>query len=366
MRSLVALLSIGCAFSSFAFSLDASTTDPARDRPSPLASLSKSSYEQRRAQRSVLGKPLAQPSHVLNGRDDAELTQSSFEQPSSNSFWPEGRPSATSSTLINSIDTINTIVPFAPCSTPPAPSNAAERQSNVDVDARMPTGLTDSDRIHCLESPHCLLCPPVPPPPPPMNDNSSIDNADGAQVAAETDGTTAFPSPSSATILTCYKHDCQCHVGNLSNHYMPASPWTCHGLNLCLSCPANTIPFIWGPMAVCLDVWKHRAVGAEGNPLTGWDVDGEIHGGLLSRVEMSGAESRRLSLSKSKSKSKSKPKSKTKGSSPAGRRNDADWTTAETKGSWSNRIVATSAFLVIPATLISTILSIIMIHEIFR
>lgn len=98
--------------------------------------------------------------------------------------------------------------------------------------------LSTDDMRQCHLQPHCLLC---------------------------TDPT---------TILTCYKHNCQCQRGDLRHRYMPAPIDSCHNMGLCLSCPASTVPFVWDRMAVCLGVWKHQPVKGERSPLTGWTEKG--------------------------------------------------------------------------------------------
>lgn len=95
------------------------------------------------------------------------------------------------------------------------------------------------------------------------------------------------------TTLSCYKFNCQCQKGDLRSHYMPASTYSCHRENLCMTCPGRSMPFVWGPMAVCLNMWSHEPVKGEQNPLTGWSQRG-LKGNPVGRVEMGDASGLRV------------------------------------------------------------------------
>ncbi len=76
------------------------------------------------------------------------------------------------------------------------------------------------------------------------------------------------------TVLTCYKHNCQCQRGHPADRYMAASKESCYESELCLSCPPKSVPFTWGRMAMCLTVFRHRPIKGEENPLTNWTEEG--------------------------------------------------------------------------------------------
>ncbi len=96
------------------------------------------------------------------------------------------------------------------------------------------------------------------------------------------------------TTLTCYKFNCQCQRGNIRSHYMPASTYSCHSEKLCMTCPGRSMPFIWGQMAVCLNMWSHEPLEGEKSPLTGWSGRG-LKSNPVGKVEMGDAIGLRVS-----------------------------------------------------------------------
>lgn len=159
-------------------------------------------------------------------------------------------------TILNTAQ--NTSAPPEPTHNPPqtpilAPSKPPSETSTqiplVDLRPTLHHDLNDFDVTTCLEQSHCLVC---------------LD-----------------PS----TTLACYKFSCQCQSGKVSSAYMPASKYSCHQQKLCMTCPGRSMPFIWGRMAVCLNIWSHKPIEGEKNPSTNWTESG-LAGNPVAKVYM--------------------------------------------------------------------------------
>jgi hypothetical protein len=55
------------------------------------------------------------------------------------------------------------------------------------------------------------------------------------------------------------------------------------------------MPFVWGRMAVCLNMWSYKPLQGEKNPLTHWSDKG-LRSNPVGRVEMGEAVGVRVSL----------------------------------------------------------------------
>ena len=55
------------------------------------------------------------------------------------------------------------------------------------------------------------------------------------------------------------------------------------------------MPFVWGRMAVCLNLWSYKPYKGEKSPLTHWSEEG-LSSNPVGRVEMGDAVSLKVSL----------------------------------------------------------------------